>query len=187
MSANKGRVLQIFRDGRRHEKKLFQQLPAGSQGNFETLAVMKKIVVEDSKETDLKAFAMREIIGLDKATLTDKVDAAFYYCRDKIINLPEKDGYETVADLWSCLYAINPNHATGDCALKTVALATCLSYLNLKPYFVAIRQVPGADYFNHVYSRCEINGIQTAFDPTPVDFRPGQETSNLSKVFYRIF
>lgn len=185
--SEKGRVLQIFRDGRRHKKQLFQQLPVGAKGNLETLAVMKEIVLSDSKETDIKAFVMREIIGLDKQTQAEKVKAAFEFCRDRIIYSPEKDGLETVADLWSCLYALNPAHATGDCAVKSVALATCLSYLNLKPYFVAIQQVKGATYFNHVFVGAEIEGKQTTLDPTPKEFRIGDELKSFSRLIYRIF
>jgi hypothetical protein len=185
--SEQGRILQIFRDGRRHEKKLFQQLPAGSQGNLETLAVMKEIVVCDSKEPDLKNYVFREIIGLDKKTPAEKVEAAFIYCRDRIIYEPEKDGLETVADLWSCIYALNPEHATGDCAIKCVALATCLSYLNLKPVFVAVSQFKGASSFNHVYLSYQADGKQTTLDPTPKEFRVGDEVKSFTKLYYRIF
>ena len=183
----KGRVLQIFRDGRRHERQLFQQLPVGAEGNLETLAVMKRIVVEDSKQKDLKAFAIREIVGTDKRTTTDKVKRAFEFARDEIIYSPEKDGLETVADLWSCLYCLNFDHPAGDCAIKCVALATLLSYFDLKPSFTAIRQVPNATFFNHVYLTCRIDGKQTALDPTPRDFQIGDETNSLSRIHYKIF
>ena len=185
--SEKGRTLQIFRDGRRHEKKLFQQLPVGAQGNLETLAVMKRIVREDSRETDLKAFVMREIVGLDKRTSAEKIGASFSYCRDRIIYSPERDGFETVADLWSCLYALNAEHASGDCAIKSVALATCLAFLGLKPEFVAVQQIPNADWFNHVYVSAVIRGKKTALDATPPEFRVGDETGSFTKLYYQIF
>jgi transglutaminase-like putative cysteine protease len=181
------RILRIFRDGRKHERELRQQLPPGAQGNLETLAVMKKIVLEDSKENDLRAYVMREIIGLDKQTLPEQVNAAFYYCRDKIIYEQEKEGFETVADLWSCIYALNPLHASGDCVLKSVALATCLSYLNLKPKFVAIQQIPDVTFFNHVFVIVEINGVSVVLDPTPPQFRVGDELQSFSQLYYQIF
>jgi hypothetical protein len=186
MSAT-GRTLQIFRDGRHGERKLFQQLPAGAQGNLETLAVMKQIVLADSLETDLKAFAMREIVGLDKKTQAEKISAAFFYCRDKIIFEPEKDGKETVADLWSCIYALNPEHATGDCAIKCIALATILSYLDLKPKFVAIAQAPKQTYFDHVFLSAAIGGKETTLDPTPEQFRVGDELKSYTRLIYPIF
>lgn len=183
----KGRVLRIFRDGKRHKKQLFQQLPVGAKGNLETLEVMKKIVREDSLETDLRNFVMREIIGLDKQTQTDKINAAFYYCRDKIVYKPEQDGFETVADLWSCLYALDANRAIGDCAIKSVFLATCFSFLGFKPIFTAVQQIPNATFYNHVYLTCLIDGKKTVFDATPENFKPGDELNSFSKLQYPIF
>jgi transglutaminase-like putative cysteine protease len=185
--SEKGRILQIFRDGRRNKRLLLQQLPAGAKGNLETLFVMKQIVLADSKENDLKNYAMREIIGLDKKTLAEKVKAAFLYCRDQILYKPEKDGLETVADLWSCIYALDPDHATGDCAIKSIVLATCFSYLGLKPRFVAIRQIKDADYFNHVFVECDIDGKTIVYDPTPPESREGDELKSFSRLIYRIF
>lgn len=182
-----GRVLQIFRDGRRHERRLFQQLPTGAEGNIETLSVMKRIVSEDARQNDLKAFVLREIVGLDKKTPAEKIKAAFEYCRDRIIYSPESEGFETVADLWSCLYALNPNHAIGDCAIKSVALATILSFFDLKPWFVAIKQIPNADFFNHVFVGCEIDGKPTALDATPKEFRVGDELNSFTRLNYKIF
>ena len=98
-----GRTLQIYRDGRRTIAKKQIQLPPGARGNYQTLAEMAKIVREDATQHDLKNFVMREIVGFDKKTLHDQKNAAFEYCRDRIIYNPEQSGFETVADLWSTL------------------------------------------------------------------------------------
>lgn len=182
-----GRILEIYRDGRKHRRKLQRAIPPGAKGNLETLGEMKKIVLEDSKETDLLNFINREIIGLDKKSLNEKVEAVFSYARDKIIYSPELDGFETVADLWSCLYALNPEHATGDCVQKSIFIATCLGLLGLKPNFVAIQQLKNVDYFNHVFVNCEINGTLTVLDATPETFRVGDELNFISKLVYPIF
>lgn len=182
-----GRILRIFRDGRKHERLLEKPIPSGAQGNLETLSEMKKIVLEDAKENDLKNFVFREIIGKNKRSLNEQVEAIFKYARDQISYEPEMDGYETVADLWSCLYALNPNKAVGDCALKSVFIATCLSYLGLKPSFVAIQQNPKNSFFNHVFVECELNGKVKTLDATPVDFRLGDELPSFTRLVFRIF
>ncbi len=182
-----GRTLQIFRDGRRSVAKQTIQLPPGAQGNVQTLSEMAKIVREDFTQHDLKNFVMREIIGLEKRTMSEKTNAAFEFCRDEIIYDPEKDGFETVADLWSCCYALNDKHASGDCSIKVVALATCLSFLGLKPVFVALGQVPKVDYFNHVYLGIYSHKKLVAFDPTPKQFRVGDEAKGLRRLVYPIF
>ncbi len=185
--AEQGRVLKIFRDGRKHERLLTQQLPTGAKANLETVAVMCRIVREDAQEVDLRNFVMREIIGLDKQTISEKLDAAFNFCRDKIVYKDEENGFETLADLWSCMYALDALNAVGDCAIKSVALATCLSFLDLKPYFVVIRQQPNVNFFNHVYCGCEIGGVNMPLDPTPARFRPGDELNSLERKVIQIY
>lgn len=181
------RILRIFRNGKRHERITYKQIPAGAKGNLETLAVMKQIVLEDIQEKDFGNFINQVLIGNNKGSLSEKISAAFLFCRDQIIYDQEKDGYETVADLWSCLYALNDSHALGDCAVKSVALATILSFLGLRPSFVAIGQIENVDYFNHVFVSCEINGVETPLDPTPPQFRLGDELESLRRIVYPIF
>jgi hypothetical protein len=181
-----GRVLQIYRDGRRSRGGTIQ-LPPGAQANLQTMHVMARIVREDAQIPSLRNFVMREIIGLEKTSLTDQVDAAFTFCRDQIVYEPEGQGTETVADLWSCMYGINPVHPVGDCAVKSVALATCLAFLNVKPFFVAIRQLPNVDYFNHVFVGINEGGKDIALDPTPENFQIGQQLGYLQRVNFVIF
>lgn len=185
--ANEGRTLQIYRDGRRYQAKQRIQLPVGAEANFYTMRVMRDIIREDSQFPDLRNFAMREIIGLENQTLSQQIDAAYRFCRDRIVYEPEKEGFETVADLWSCIYGINPGHPVGDCAIKSTALATVLSYLGLKPYFVAIRQIPNVDFFNHVFVGIVENGKQIGLDPTPENFRLGEQMPFLERISMPIF
>ena len=185
--AEQGRKLRIFRDGRKHERLLTMQLPTGAQANLETLAVMKKIVLEDSKESDLRNLVMRDIIGLDNQTLDAQIDAAFKFCRDAIKYEDEQDGFETVADLWSCLYALKPENPIGDCAIKSVALATCLSFLGLKPFFVAIRQIPNVTFYNHVYVGVVVDGQTIPLDPTPENFKVGEELPSYARQIIKIY
>lgn len=181
-----GRILQIFRDGRRTAFKTIQ-LPRGAQGNLETLAEMAKIVREDAALWDMRNFAMREIIGLEAQDIDAQIAAAYNFARNKIKYLPEGPTTETVADLWSCMYALNADHPVGDCVIKSVALATLLSYLKLRPYFVAIRQLAGTDYFDHVFVAIDHDGKTEALDPTPPEFTPGQRLPSFEYLNYYIF
>jgi hypothetical protein len=184
---DEGRELIVIRDDRRYVGETKLKLPPGAQGNTDTLAVMAQIVREDSALPDLRNFAMREIIGAGKKTISSQIDAAFHFCRDKIVYRDEGEGTETVADLWSCIYGLNPDHPVGDCAIKSVALATVLSYLKLEPRFVAIRQVPNVDWFNHVFVEIGDEGEEITLDPTPENFEPGMTLGYYERLRYRIF
>jgi hypothetical protein len=185
---SEGRILQIIRDGRRFTAQTKLQLPPGAEANLITLSEMAKIVREDAQFPDLKNFVFREVIGSEPGkSISEKIDIAYQFCRDQIIYEPEKDGYETIADLWSCFYALNAKHAQGDCAIKSVALATMLCYLNLKPFFVAIKQVPKVDWFNHVFVGVTANGKEIGLDPTPENFRPGQTLKSFQRINFHIF
>ena len=181
-----GRTLRIFRDGRKHDKTLSKPIPRGAAGNMETLAEMAKIVREDALESDIGVFVNRYIIG-NARSLNQKIEKVFTFARDAIIYDQEKNGNETEADLWSCLFALNPNNPQGDCAVKSVFIATCLSYLGLKPKFVAIQQVPKANYFNHVFVQVEAEGKTIILDATPKEFRVGDELESFARLIYPIF
>ena len=84
-------------------------------------------------------------------------------------------------------YALNDKSAVGDCSLKCVALATCFAFLGLKPSFVALGQVPNVDYYNHVYLGLSEDGKFVSYDPTPKEFRIGDEAKGLRKLIYPIF
>lgn len=184
-----GRILQIYRDGRRREERQLIQLPRGAQGNLRTLAEMGEIVAHDCRQPDVRRFALDACIGSDhrQLSLDDKIERAFQYCRDAIVYRPEPAGYETLADLWSCLYAVSDAGPTGDCAIKSVALATVFCSLNLRPFFVALKQIAHADYFNHVFvglDNADGKGW-TAYDPTPPEFRPGDLLDSRVMLHYR--
>lgn len=182
-----GRILQIYRNGFRTGVREIQ-LPVGAEANLITLSEMANIVREDSQYNDLKNYVFREIIGLENKSLNEQVEAAFEYCRDRIVYSEEKDGKETVADLWSAIYSFNRNQAQGDCAIKSVALATCLSFLNFKPYFVAIQQIPNANFYNHVFvAILDENGNEIGFDPTPPEFGIGKILNYFGRLNYYIF
>lgn len=160
----------------------------GEQGNLQTLAVMADVVREDRREPDLRNFILREIVGdIRGHDYAGEMDAIFRFTRDRITYRKDPFGVERVADVWSTLYALNPNEPEGDCGIKSVFMATCFAVLGHKPAFVVIKQRPEMKAFNHVYN-CVFteNGI-LYFDATPEDKPAGWETESFEKFIYPIF
>jgi len=182
-----GRILEIIRDGRRSAHRQRLQLPVGAQGNYATIDQMIRICREDAAAKDIRAWVKRDIIGLDKKTVDEIVNAAFEFSRDKIVYESERAGFETIKDLWSALYSDGKAHGVGDCAIKVTALATILGCYDLKPQFVALRQIKNVEYFNHIYIVLEYGGQVVALDPTPPQFRVGDEANGYQKHYISVF
>jgi len=182
------RVLQIFRDGKETKRYLNLPLLVGEQGNLQTLAAMARIVREDRIEPDLRIFVLREIVGdIRGHDHAGEMDAVFRYARDRITYRKDPVGVERVADIWSTLYALNPDRPEGDCGIKSVFMASCFAILGHKPYFVVIRQRPEQRAFNHVYNAVAVEGGVLYFDATPEDRPAGWEANSFEKFLYPIF
>ena len=182
------RVLQIFRDGRSGTSYLNEPLLDGEQGNMQTLAAMAKIVREDRLHPDLRIFVLREIVGGVRGhDFEGEVTRIFEYARDNITYRKDPVGMERVADIWSILYALNPNGPEGDCGIKSTFIASCCAILGHKPYFVVIKQRPDQRAFNHVYNAVQINGELKYFDATPEEAPAGWEAPSTQKFIYSIF
>ena len=96
-------------------------------------------------------------------------------------------GVERVADIWSTLYALNPNEPEGDCGIKSLFFASCCAILGHKPFFVVIKQRPNQKAFNHVYNAVLLEGRMHYYDPTPQDKPAGFEVASSAKFVYPIF
>lgn len=166
-----------------------EPLADGAAGNVQALRIAAKIVEQDRQQPDLRAFVLREIVkdvaGHDFA---GERTACFEFARDRIIYRRDPPGVERIADMWSTLYALNPKEPEGDCLIKCVFLATCLSLLGEKPFFIVIRQNEKSNSFNHVYlGVTEKDGSITPLDPTPPDRQPGEESGAINKAMFPIF
>lgn len=169
------RKLIIYRDGRRFEQTVVMPLEEGVKGNWQTLAAMAKIVREDAAMPDLKRFIERAILpGINFSDSQALIQAAFNFCNHSILYFDDFPTIERIADLWSCLYALDPKQAIGDCVIKSVALATILATAGLKPFFVALQSDAQSTTFNHVFVGLEQNKNFLPLDPTPKNFKPGQ-------------
>jgi hypothetical protein len=182
------RELQVFRDGKERKRYLTIPLHEGEQGNLQTLAVMAQIVREDRREPDLRNFILREIVGDVRGhDFGGEMNRIFEFTRDRITYRKDPFGVERVADVWSTLYALNPNEPEGDCGIKSVFMATCFAALGHKPVFVVVKQRPEMKAFNHVYNGVVTDNGIMPFDATPEDKPAGWETESFEKFYYPIF
>lgn len=182
------RVLQIFRDGRRFNPKIETKLLDGYQGNTQTLKIMAQMVRDDRTQIDLRRFVERQILGrIPGHRFTAEIKAMFDFCQKKILYRKDPAKVERIADLWSCLFALNRDSPEGDCSIKSVALATMLAMFGNKPNFVIIKQNPHSTNFNHVFVETEIDGKLAPLDPTPEDKPIFYEAKSLKREVFPIF
>jgi hypothetical protein len=182
------RVLQIFRDGKTHSRSLIQPLLDGEHGNMQTLAEMAKIVREDRLEPDLRIFVLREIVGDTRGHDFDgELNRIFDFAQHRITYRKDPVNVERVADIWSTLYALNPNEPEGDCGIKSTFFASCAAILGHKPFFVVIKQRPEQKAFSHVYNAVSLNGELKFYDATPEDLPAGWEAKAGAKLLIPIF
>jgi hypothetical protein len=182
------RVLQLFRDGERGTSYLNEPLMDGEQGNLQTLDAMARIVREDRLQPDLRIFVLREIIGDTKPhDSAGEIARIFDFAQHRICYRKDPFGVERVADIWSTLYALNPNEPEGDCGIKSLFFASCCAILGYKVYFVVIKQTKAQRAFNHVYNAILMDGRLAYFDATPQDKPAGYEAKSVAKFLYPIF
>lgn len=182
------RWLQEFRDGHGKLTMLETPLAEGEQGNIQTLDAMAKIVREQRRESDLRSFVLREIVGGVRGhNFNGEVEAIFRFTQSEIVYRKDPFGVERVADIWSTLYALNPDRPEGDCGIKSTFFASCCALIGHKPFFVVIKQRPGQTAFNHVYNAALIDGQIRYFDATPEDRPAGWQAPSVEKLIYNIF
>ncbi len=150
---------------------------------------MARFVREDATQADLRQFVLREVVGKVRGhDVMGEINACFLFARDGITYRADPYGVERVADLWSTLYALNPNTPEGDCGIKSVFLATCLALVGRPVAFTVIKQTPADDGFTHVYVNAQDErGSWLALDPTPQDRPAGWKPPRIAEGNYQIF
>jgi len=183
------RVLQIFTDGKDSIRYLNRPLLPAEQGNMQTLAAMARQVRDQRLQPDVRAFVLREIVGNVRGhDAESEIERCFEFARDRITYRRDPVNVERVADIWSTLYALNPNEPEGDCGIKSAFFAACVAAIGYRPFFVVIKQTPNQGAFNHVYTMVvNGSGAYKYFDPTPEGRPSGWETSSVVKRLYKIF
>jgi hypothetical protein len=175
----------VHRDGRKYEKVTQSALLPGALGNQQTLEVMSKIVREDSESPDLRRFVKRDLfIDTEQYEPAEQIKQIYEFCLNRIQYLDDFQGVERVADLWSCLYSLSEFVPVGDCVIKSVALATLLSFFDFKPFFIASKISEQSNSFNHVFCGLQQNAINLRLDATPQERQPPKMVSlYLHKIF----
>lgn len=187
------RYLQIYRDGKAKKPVLLQiPLMDGEQGNFQTLEVMKKIVLADRLKADLRRLVLRDVIGADVEghNFAGEIEKIFRFAQKNIIYRKDAVQTERITDLWTTLFGLE-NEAEytpeGDCGIKSLFAATCLALLGHKPVFIIITQKPDAKNFSHIYNGVIIDGEIKVFDATPEEKPFGYEPKSFKKFIIPIF
>ncbi len=181
--------LEIFRDGV-PERTTIEPLQPGAAGNLHELAIMAQMVRDATPQADLRAFVMRSVVpDVPGHQFQSEIRNCFLYARDKITYRRDPVGVEILADLWSILYAIDPEQPVGDCKKKSTFLASCLGILGVVSGFVAMTQQPDDTEFHHVYVAAvdDVTGEHTALDPTPEDAKIGWEAKATNRIWFPIF
>ena len=182
------RVLQIFNDGHGTQSYLNEPLKSAEQGNFQTLRAMSEMVRKDRIEPDLRTFVLREIVGGVRGhDFAGEVDRIFEFAQRRITYRRDPYNVERVADIWSTLYALNPETPEGDCGIKSTFIATCCALLGHKPFFVIIKQSEKQTAFNHVYNAVSVGGQLRYLDATPEEKPAGFEAPSVKKLLVPIF
>jgi hypothetical protein len=181
-------LLEIIRDGRRHPGVELSGIGDDVQGNVMALEAMARIVREDVAQPDLRVFVMREVVAaVPGHRYRDELQAAFEFTRDKIRYRRDPVGVERVVDLWSTMYALNPEQPEGDCGVKSVFLATCFGLLGQVPFFLVMTQDASEQAYSHVYVGTIFEGEFKPFDPTPEDMPSGKQAPAFKRMVYPIF
>lgn len=163
----------------------------GEQGNQQTLDAMAEIVRYDRTQPDLRKWLLRDVIGDVSGHRPDEqVEKIFRFAQRRIRYQQDPVDVERVSDIWSTLYALNPDPAgepEGDCGIKSVFIATCCALLGYKPAFMVIKERANQRAYNHVYNAVLIGGDWRMFDATPEDRPAGWETPSVEKGMFPIF
>lgn len=185
------RVLQIFWDGTPQKSSLTEPLLDGEQGNRQTLEAMAEIVRLDRMRPDVRKWLLRDVIGdISGHRPLAQVDRIFEYAQHRIRYQQDPVDMERVADMWSTLYALNPDPRgmpEGDCGIKSTFIATCCALLGHKPFFAVVKQRANQRAYNHVYNGIVIGGQVYYRDATPEDKPAGYEPAAYEKAMFPIF
>lgn len=180
-------TLQIFDDGHRRDERLLD----GDAGTEQAMGHMLRFARRDAASPDLRKFVLKEVVGKTSGhNQVEQVRRCFFYARDRIVYERDPFNVERVSDIWSALYALNPEpsgDAEGDCGIKSVFLATALACLGFAPEYVTIKQTPRDNGFTHVYVGVRIGNAWTALDPTPPREQPGWKPNATQVRRYAVF
>jgi transglutaminase-like putative cysteine protease len=157
-----------------------RQLPSGVAGTRQALAEMAAFVQRDSTDLGLRNFALQIVDSAAGHDFQGEMQRLFAYVRDRITYRRAPVGTQLVADARRTLQM-----GVGDCAMKSVLLATLLATIGHPSQFV-ILSFDGDDY-QHVFIEALVSGHWVALDPTNEQARLGWAQSAVQVDRYQIF
>lgn len=141
-----------------------QPLPTGDRGTRKTLAEMRRLVTDGSRDMVVRE-AVVGAIRIADAPSHDALGQArawFAYVRDRIwfVNDP-------VDTEWVQSPRVTLNLKAGDCDDRAVLLAAGLASIGIPSQFKVVAANPRfPDTFSHVYVEAQIAGQPVPMDPT---------------------
>lgn len=137
-----------------------EKLPYGVAGTREALSKMANFVRRDKDDLGLREFALKIVGRVPGHQFSGEAKKLFDYTRSKIIYRRAPYGTQLVSDARRTL-----KMGVGDCAMKSVLLATLLACIGHPSRFVVL-SYDGQDY-QHVCIETWLNGEWVPMDPTP--------------------
>lgn len=157
-----------------------ERLPAGLAGTQQALARMAAFVRRDKDDLGLRQFALQIVRDVPGHDFGREVRALFEYVRDRITYRRAPVSTQLVADARRTLEL-----GIGDCAMKSVLLATLLATLGHLSRFVVL-SYDGDDY-QHVFVEAYVGRDWVALDPTNEQARLGWAQEAVKVARYPIF
>lgn len=148
-------------------------LPNGDQGTRKTLAEMRRLVSDGSRDMVVREAVVRAIEAANASghDVRGQADAWFYFVRDRIRFVNDPVGAE-----WLQSPRVTLNLRAGDCDDRSTLLAAGLASIGIPSRFKVValnRRFPGT--FSHVYVEANIKGASVPYDSTYPDTVAGFE------------
>jgi len=129
------------------------ELPAGINGNIETLKTMIKVARLRSRHPLVRELALR-ILEHYRVPSQDYIKEAFAiadYIKNKVRYVRDINGVETLHDPITMIDQMRRGQAQGDCDDMSLLIATLLLSIGHQPFFRVVRYYEGNGPYQHIY------------------------------------
>jgi len=169
-------------------------LPSGDKGALVTLAEMKRLILEGTRDPGVISLAREIVADIDPRDHRARVEALFEFVRDRVRYVRDPRDIELIVGAPAMVEEIaDQGETTGDCDEKAILLASLLRAVGYPVALVAARTRPVRTFlsvrwpWSHVYVRTQLpSGEIITLDPTRDDAEPGQEIPNKGTQIYPI-
>lgn len=151
-------------------------IDSGREGTRQTLSLMRKAVLEGTKDPVIVMVARTLVAGVKEKDQWQESLALFKFVSENIRYVKDIYNRETILYPRSTLQI-----GSGDCDDKTVLFAALAHTIGIPSAFVAIR-LPGRDIFSHVYPELLINGQWLPYELTVRGATPGVAPAKAAEI-----